>query len=102
MSKKLAEDLTGLVVDIKRGSGSFLPQLERDLELAESMIRLGADHGCPVVALVTAMDRPLGRACGSAFEVEGATHTLKVAGPPDLLELTYALGVEMSLSAGIV
>jgi pyrimidine-nucleoside phosphorylase len=99
MSKKLAEDLTGLVVDIKRGSGSFLPQLERDLELAEAMIRLGADHGCPVVALITGMDRPLGRACGNALEVEEAIHTLKGEGPPDLLEITYALGVEMLLIA---
>jgi pyrimidine-nucleoside phosphorylase len=100
MSKKLAEDLTGLVVDIKRGSGSFMPQLERDLELADAMIRLGADHGCPVVALITAMDRPLGRACGNALEVEEAIHTLKGEGPPDLLEVTYALGVEMLLIAG--
>lgn len=100
MSKKLAEDLTGLVIDIKRGSGAFLPQLERDLELAETMIRLGADHDCPVVALVTAMDRPLGRACGNALEVEEAIHTLKGEGPPDLLSLTYALGVEMLLIAG--
>jgi pyrimidine-nucleoside phosphorylase len=101
MSKKLAEDLTGLVLDIKRGSGSFLPQLERDLELAEAMIRLGSDHDCPVVALVTAMDRPLGRACGNALEVEEAIATLKGEGPPDLLELTYALGVEMLLIAGV-
>jgi pyrimidine-nucleoside phosphorylase len=101
MSKKLAEDLTGLVLDIKRGSGSFLPQLERDLELAETMIRLGADHGCPVVALVTAMDRPLGRACGNALEVEEAIHTLKGEGPPDLLEVTYGLGAEMLILAGV-
>src|SRR5436305_8038480 len=101
MSKKLAEDLTGLVLDIKRGSGSFLPQLERDLELAEAMIRLGSDHDCPVVALVTAMDRPLGRACGNALEVEEAIATLKGEGPPDLLEVTYALGVEMLLIAGV-
>src|SRR5437868_7815557 len=101
MSKKLAEDLTGLVVDIKRGSGSFMPQIERDLELAEAMIRLGSDHGCPVVALITAMDRPLGRACGNALEVEEAIHTLKGEGPPDLLEVTYALGVEMLLIAGM-
>src|SRR5436305_2093341 len=100
MSKKLAEDLTGLVIDIKRGSGAFLPQLERDLELAETMIRLGADHDCPVVALVTAMDRPLGRACGNALEVEEAIHTLKGEGPTDLLAVTYALGVEMLLIAG--
>jgi thymidine phosphorylase len=64
------------------------------------MIRLGADHGCPVVALLTAMDRPLGRACGNALEVEEAILTLKGEGPPDLLEVTYALGVEMLLIAG--
>ena len=100
MSKKLAEDLSGLVLDIKRGSGAFLPQLERGLELADTMIRLGSDHGCPVVALVTAMDRPLGRACGNALEVEEAIATLKGEGPPDLLEVTYALGAEMLILAG--
>ena len=101
MSKKLAEDLTGLVLDIKRGSGSFLPSLESELELAETMIRLGADHDCPVVALVTAMDRPLGRACGNALEVEEAIHTLKGEGPPDVLEVTYSLGAEMLVLAGV-
>ena len=100
MSKKLAEDLTGLVLDVKRGSGAFLPELERDLELAEAMIRLGTDHACPVVALVTAMDRPLGRACGNALEVEEAISALKGEGPPDLLQLTYALGAEMLVLAG--
>src|SRR5438477_957122 len=72
MSKKLAEGLSGLVLDVKRGSGAFLPELERGLELAEIMIQLGRDHTCPVVVLVTAMDRPLGRACGNALEVEEA------------------------------
>jgi len=100
MSKKLAEGLTGLVLDVKRGSGSFLPELSRELELAEIMIALGADHGCPVVALVTAMDRPLGRACGNALEVEESIATLKGEGPPDLLEVTYALGAEMLVLAG--
>jgi pyrimidine-nucleoside phosphorylase len=100
MSKKLAEDLTGLVLDMKRGSGAFLPELERVLELAEVMIRIGADHGCPVVALVTAMDRPLGRACGNALEVEEAIAALKNEGPADLMEVTYALGAEMLALAG--
>src|SRR5690348_6925780 len=72
MSKKLSEDLTGLALDLKRGSGSFLPELERVLELADVMIKLAADHDCDCVALVTAMDRPLGRACGNALEVEEA------------------------------
>ena len=102
MSKKLAEDLTGLVLDVKRGSGSFMPDLDRGLELARTMIELGADHGCPVVALLTAMDRPLGRACGNALEVEEAIHALRGEGPPDLMRVTYALGAEMLQVAGVV
>ena len=100
MSKKLAEGLTALVLDVKRGSGAFLPDLDRGLELARTMIELGADRGCPVVALLTAMDRPLGRACGNALEVEEAVLALKGEGPPDLLEVTYALGAEMLVLAG--
>src|SRR5690349_5919614 len=100
MSKKLAEGLTGLVLDVKRGSGAFLPDLERGLELARTMIDLGADHGCPVVALITAMDRPLGRACGNALEVEESIAALKGEGPPDLMAVTYALGAEMLVLGG--
>ncbi len=99
MSKKLAEGLTGLVLDVKRGSGAFLPDIERGLELAKTMIELGADHGCPVVALVTAMDRPLGRACGNALEIEESIAALKNEGPADLMEVTYALGAEMLMLA---
>ena len=99
MSKKMAEGLTGLVLDVKRGSGAFLPDLERDLELAGTMIQLGDDHGCPVTCLVTAMDRPLGRACGNALEVEESILALKGEGPADLMEVTYALGAEMLLLA---
>jgi pyrimidine-nucleoside phosphorylase len=101
MSKKLAEDLTGLVLDLKRGSGSFLPDVDDVLELADVMIKLGADHGCPCVALITAMDRPLGRACGNALEVEEAIAALKGEGPPDLMSVTYALGAEMLVLAGV-
>ncbi len=95
MSKKLAEGLTGLVLDVKCGSGAFLPELDRGLLLAQTMIALGADYGCPVVALLTAMDRPLGRACGNALEVEEAIMALRGEGPPDLMKVTYALGAEM-------
>ena len=101
MSKKLAEGLTGLVLDVKRGSGAFLPELERGLDLARTMIELGADHGCPTVALITAMDRPLGRACGNALEVEESMLALRGEGPPDLMEVTYALGAEMLVLGGV-
>ncbi len=101
MSKKLAEGLNALVLDVKRGSGAFLPSLEQSLELARTMITLGEDRGCPTVALLTAMDRPLGRACGNALETEEAILTLRGEGPADLLEVTYALGSEMLLAAGV-
>src|SRR5690242_10002508 len=100
MSKKLAEGLSGLVLVVKRGSGAFLPELDRGLELAQTMIDLGVDRGCAVVALITAMDRPLGRACGNALEVEEAIHTLRGEGPPDVLGVTYALGAEMLVLGG--
>jgi len=102
MSKKLAEGLTGLVLDVKRGSGSFLQTLDRGLELAHTMIAIGEAHGCPVVALLTAMDRPLGRACGNALEAEEAIQALRGEGPPDLMEVTYALAAEMMLLGDMV
>jgi len=101
MSKKLAEGLSALVLDIKRGSGAFLPELDRELELAKTMISLGEDRGCPVVALVTAMDRPLGDACGDALEVRESIDFLNGSPPADLAEVTYALGAEMLLLAGV-
>jgi pyrimidine-nucleoside phosphorylase len=101
MSKKLAEGLTGLVLDIKRGSGAFMPQVERGLELAHLMVALGRDHGVPVVALLTAMDRPLGRACGNALELEEAINALHGEGPADLMRVTYALGAEMLVLGGL-
>src|SRR5258705_2738453 len=65
------------------------------------MIAIGEDGGCPTVALLTAMDRPLGRACGNALETEEAILALRGEGPGDLMEVTYALGVEMLLAAGV-
>jgi pyrimidine-nucleoside phosphorylase len=100
MSKKLAEGLGGLVLDVKTGSGAFLPEPARALELARTMIALGETRGCPAVALITAMDRPLGRACGHALEVEESIEGLSGRGPDDLMEVTYALGAEMLVLVG--
>jgi pyrimidine-nucleoside phosphorylase len=101
MSKKLAEGLTGLVLDVKQGSGAFMPDPDRAQSLAKAMIQLGADRGCPVVALLTAMDRPLGFACGNAIEVRESIDALSGIGPEDLMEVTYALGAEMLMLAGV-
>ena len=101
MSKKLAEGLTGLVLDVKIGSGAFLPEEARALELARTMISLGEARGCPTVVLVTAMDRPLGVACGNALEVVESIAGLRGNGPDDLMAVTFALGVEMLLLAKI-
>lgn len=101
MSKKLAEGLTGLVLDVKIGSGAFLPDPEQALLLARTMIGLGEARGCPTVALLTAMDRPLGVACGNALEVKEAIAGLRGEGPEDLMTVTLALGVEMLLMAGL-
>jgi pyrimidine-nucleoside phosphorylase len=101
MSKKLAEGLSGLVLDVKQGSGAFIPDVARGIELVECMIGLGRAHGVPVVALMTAMDQPLGRACGNALETEEAIHALTGDGPADLMALTMGLGTEMLLMAGL-
>src|SRR3954470_24487336 len=100
MSKKLAEGLDGLVLDLKLGSGAFVQTLDEAMTLGKVMIDLGHDHQCPTVALITAMDRPLGRACGNALEVEEAIQALTGEGPPDLMEVTFALGVEMMMLGG--
>jgi len=78
-----------------------MPQVERGLELAHLMVALGQSYGVPVVALLTAMDRPLGRACGNALELEEAIHALRGEGPPDLMRVTYALGAELLVLGGL-
>ncbi len=100
MSKKLAEGLTGLVLDVKTGAGAFMPKLEDAIRLARTMIALGERRGCPTVALLTDMDAPLGIACGNALEMEESIALLRGWGPSDLREVTLALGAEMLMLAG--
>jgi pyrimidine-nucleoside phosphorylase len=100
MSKKLAEGLTGLVLDVKTGAGAFMPRLDDALLLARAMIALGEKHGCRTVALLTDMDAPLGLACGNALEVAESVEVLRGGGPADLREVTLALAAEMLLVAG--
>ncbi|MBM3907153.1 MAG: thymidine phosphorylase [Gemmatimonadetes bacterium] len=95
MSKKLAEGLTGLVLDVKTGSGSFMPEFDRATQLAQTMVAIGERCGCPTVALMTSMHHPLGVACGNALEIEESLDILHGGGPADTREVTVALGAEM-------
>ncbi len=101
MSKKIAEGTSSLVLDVKVGSGAFMTDREAAAELARTMVALGRDHGLDVVALLTAMDTPLGATAGNALEVAEAIEVLAGGGPADLLAVTLALAREMLGLAGI-
>jgi len=101
MCKKIAEGTGALVLDVKIGSGAFLPEIDRARRLAETMVTLGRDYDVRTVALITDMDTPLGRACGNGVEVAEAVEVLRGGGPPDLIEVTLALAREMLALAGI-
>jgi thymidine phosphorylase len=101
MSKKIAEGTGALVLDVKTGSGAFMKDLENAVRLARVMVALGAEHGVRTRAIVTRMDTPLGHAVGNAIEVEEAIAALRGDGPPDLMEVTYALAGHMLALAGI-
>lgn len=97
MSKKLAEGIDGLVLDVKFGRGAFMKEIDQARELATAMVEIGRAMGKGVTALLTAMDQPLGRAVGNGVEVAESIACLRGEGPADLMEVTYALGEEMLL-----
>jgi thymidine phosphorylase len=92
LSKKLAAGLDALVMDVKVGSGAFLPELEQARELAEAIVEVAVGNGLPTVALLTDMDRVLGRAAGNAVEVrEAIDHLTGATSDHRLVEVTIAL-----------
>lgn len=101
MSKKIAEGTAALVLDVKVGAGAFIPTRAEAQTLATTMVELGADAGVRTIALLTAMDTPLGRTAGNALEVAEAVEVLAGGGPADLVELTLALAQEMVALAGL-
>ncbi|MCT7368101.1 thymidine phosphorylase [Mycolicibacterium llatzerense] len=101
MSKKLAEGARSLVLDVKVGRGAFLKTEAESRELARTMVDLGVAYGVPTRALLTDMDRPLGRAVGNAIEVAESLDVLAGGGPDDVVTLTVALAREMLDVAGI-
>jgi thymidine phosphorylase len=101
MSKKIAEGTDALVLDVKVGSGAFLPDIDSARRLAETMVRLGADHGVKTSALLTNMESPLGRTAGNGIEVTESVESMRGEGPEDLMEVTLALAREMFGLAGV-
>jgi len=95
MSKKLAEGIGGLVLDVKIGSGAFMKSVERGRELADSMIQIGEAMETPVRAVLTDMDQPLGLAVGNALEAAEAIDVLRGEGPSDVVDVSVALVTEM-------
>jgi pyrimidine-nucleoside phosphorylase len=95
MSKKLAEGIEGLVLDVKVGSAAFMKNLEEARALAEAMVSVGEGMGTRVIAFLTRMEEPLGRMIGNANEVRESIDILKGEGPDDVRELVVTLGGAM-------
>jgi thymidine phosphorylase len=101
MSKKIAEGTGALVLDVKVGSGAFMKDAGRAGELARTMVGLGEAAGVRTVALLTAMDTPLGLTAGNALEVTESVEVLAGGGPADVVALTLTLAREMLAAAGL-
>ena len=100
MSKKLAEGIDALVLDVKVGCGAFMKEEAAAVHLAELMVETGERIGKKVVALLTDMDQPLGQAVGNALEVSECVEVLRGGGPPDLIELSIELSAWMFYLGG--
>ena len=101
MSKKIAEGIGGLVLDVKTGTGAFMKTSEASRALAEALVGIGRAAGVRTEALITRMDAPLGREVGNASEVIESIETLKGSGPAELEQLSVLLAARMLVVAGV-
>ncbi len=102
MSKKMAEGIDALVLDVKTGDGAFMREFDDSKRLAEAMVAIGRGMGKKITALITDMDQPLGRTAGNALEIVECVETLKGRGPKDLESLSLELAARMLFLAGSV
>ncbi|MDI6765386.1 MAG: thymidine phosphorylase [Bacteroidota bacterium] len=100
MSKKIAEGIDALVLDVKTGRGAFMQSESDAIELAKNLIQIGKIFGKKTIALLTDMNQPLGYAVGNWCEVVECIECLQGKNVPDLMEVTYALGGGMLMLAG--
>lgn len=100
MSKKLAEGIDGLVLDVKTGSGAFMKKEKDAVRVAKAMAAIGRKMGKKVAALITDMEQPLGNAIGNSLEIKECIEVLKGRGPQDLIDITLELGAYMLKLSG--
>ena len=100
MSKKIAAGADCILLDVKTGSGAFMKTLDDSVKLAKTMVSIAKSVGKKAVALITNMDRPLGKAIGNSLEIIEACDTLKGKGPRDLTEISIELAANMLNLAG--
>jgi len=100
MSKKLAEGIDALVLDVKTGRGAFMQDYEKAVELAKKLIAVGEKSGKSTIAYITGMHEPLGNKIGNWLEIEECIDALNGKGPPDLMEVTFQLSGTMIFLGG--
>lgn len=101
LSKKAASGTQALLMDVKTGSGAFMPTYEKSRELAQTLVQIGKVIGMPTVALLTRMDQPLGTTVGNALEVREVLEVLQGKGPADTRALTIRQCAEMLVLGGL-